>query len=295
VTPAIEAVGLGRRYGQRWAVRDVEVSVTPGAVVGLVGSNGAGKSTLLHLATGLARPSEGAISVFGERPGSSPVALASVGFVAQEAPLYLPLSVGDHLTLGARMNRTWHASDAHQRCRDLGLDPAQRVGDLSGGQRAQLALTLAIAKDPALLLLDEPVANLDPLARRAFLGDLMGLAADGSTIVLSSHLLSDIERVCDHLVVMAAGRIRLAGPIDELLGRHRVITAPRLGDGAPTGCVVVTRTDTPRQTTAVVRTDRSVWDPDWSVTPIGLEGLVLAYLTEPVPPQVRLRSVGGTA
>ena len=225
---AIVAEGLGKRYGRRWALRDCTLEIPDGSVVGLVGANGAGKSTLLHLTVGLLEPTEGSLAVLGGRPGADAAQLAKVGFVAQDAPVYGWLSVADHLRLGAHMNPGWDTAMAGERISRLGLDLAQRAGKLSGGQRSQLALTLAIGKRPELLVLDEPVASLDPLARRTFLADVMELMADRQpTIILSSHLLSDIERVCDHLIVMAEGRVQLAGSVDELLDGHKLLTGPR--------------------------------------------------------------------
>ncbi|MEV5327251.1 ABC transporter ATP-binding protein [Nonomuraea sp. NPDC052634] len=169
MTSVLRAQGLGRRYGRRWALRDCTLDVPAGHVVGLVGPNGAGKSTLLKLACGQLEPSAGAISVLGGRPASTPAQLARVGFVAQDTPVYGGLTVEDHLRLGARLNPRWDQELARERVARLGLDPAHRAGRLSGGQRAQLALTLGLAKRPDLLILDEPVAALDPLARREFL------------------------------------------------------------------------------------------------------------------------------
>ncbi len=183
----VETEQLGKRYRRKWALRDCTLSVPEGRVVGLVGPNGAGKSTLLQLAAGLLSASAGTICVVGGRPGDGPDQLARVGFVAQDTPTYPGLTVAQHLHMGAGMNAGWDSALARTRIDQLGLPPNQRAGSLSGGQRAQLALTLAIAKRPRLLLLDEPVANLDPLARRDFLGDLMGVVATQEvSIVLSS-------------------------------------------------------------------------------------------------------------
>lgn len=295
MTAAIEAVDVGKSYRGRWALRHTSVSVPSGKVVGLVGANGAGKSTLLHLAVGLLQPSEGVIRVLGGRPGSTPAQLAKVGFLAQDAPIYGSLTVADHLELGARLNPSWDRAAAQVRIASVGLDPRQKASGLSGGQRSQLALTLAIGKRPDVLLLDEPVASLDPLARREFLQDLMELAADGLSIVLSSHLIGDLERVCDHLVVLAHGRARLAGDIDDLLAEHRFITAARLRPGQPIAHEVIARTDTARQTTLLVRGDRPVVDPTWSVAPVGLEEMVLAYMAQPVSEQQALRGIRGVA
>ncbi len=218
----IEARELGKRYRSRWALAGCTLSVPAGSIAGLVGPNGAGKSTLLHLVTGLLTRTTGTIQVAGGRPAASGAQLAQVGFVAQDAPVYAGLSVADHLRLGARLNPRWDARLARERIGRVGLDPAQKAGRLSGGQRAQLALTLAVAKRPRLLILDEPVASLDPLARRDFLRDLAEATAEHKlSVVLSSHLVADLERVCDYLIVLAAGRLQVAGTVTELLaGSH---------------------------------------------------------------------------
>jgi ABC-2 type transport system ATP-binding protein len=223
MTAIIEARGLGKRYrGGRWALIDCTLSIPAGHVVGLVGPNGAGKTTLLHLVTGLLAPTAGTIEVGGGRPAASATRLASVGFVAQNTPTYAAFSVADHLRLGAHLNPGWDARLAADRIEKLDLDPAAKAGRLSGGQRAQLALTLAIAKRPELLILDEPVASLDPLARRDFLRDLTSAVAERHvSVVLSSHLVADLEQACDYLVVLAAGQVRLAGEIRGLLAAYR--------------------------------------------------------------------------
>jgi ABC-2 type transport system ATP-binding protein len=222
VDAVIEARDLGKRYGNRWGLADCTLSVPAGHVTGLVGPNGAGKTTLLNLATGMIAPTTGTITVAGGRPAVTPSQLARVGFVAQDAPVYAGFSVADHLKLGAHLNPGWDMQLARARIGKLGLDPAQKAGKLSGGQRAQLALTLAVAKRPELLILDEPVASLDPLARRDFLQDLSEATAERQlSVVLSSHLVADIERTCDYLIVLAAARVQLAGPVADLLARHR--------------------------------------------------------------------------
>lgn len=278
---AIRTDRLGKRYGHRWAVQGCTLTVPSGAVVGLVGANGAGKSTFLHLAVGLLEPTDGSIEVLGNKPPAGPSQLAQVGFVAQDAPVFASLSVDDHLRFGARTNPTWDDAFARQRVVRLGLDPRQRAGKLSGGQRSQLALSLAMAKRPELLLLDEPVSSLDPLARRTFLADLMELMAEQApTVVLSSHLLSDVERVCDHLIVMARGEVRLSGPVEALLAAHKVLTGPRRDIGSmPRGQEVIRATHTDRQTTVLLRTEGPILDPGWSVASIGLEELVLEYMS----------------
>ncbi len=223
MTAVIEAHELGKRYRSRWALAGCTLSVPAGSVAGLVGPNGAGKTTLLHLVTGLLAPTTGTIEVVGARPATSGEQLARVGFVAQDAPVYAGLSITDHLRLGAHLNPRWDARLARDRIARLGLDPRQKAGRLSGGQRAQLALTMAVAKRPQLLILDEPVASLDPLARRDFLRDLAEATAEHQmSVVLSSHLVSDLERACDFLIVLASGRLQLAGPVTELLTAHRL-------------------------------------------------------------------------
>ena len=298
MSAAIEASAVGKRYGRSWALRECTLTVPAGRVVGLVGANGAGKSTLLNLAVGLLQPTEGQITVLGRRPGQDATQLARVGFLAQEVPLYRALSVGDHLRLGAELNPGWDAVIARERIDRVGLDTSQRAGELSGGQRAQLALAVAIGKRPELLILDEPVASLDPLARREFLADLMALAADGLSIVLSSHLLADVERICDHLIVLAAGQVRLAGDVDELLASHKVLTGPRRDpDRQPSDQTVIQQSHTDRQSTLLVHTTQPVLDPSWTVSDVGLEELVLAYMAAPsastraVAPVPTLRSV----
>jgi ABC-2 type transport system ATP-binding protein len=283
VTDVIEAVGLGRRYGRRWALQDCTLTIPAGRVVGLVGANGAGKTTLMHLVVGLLRPSAGAVTLFGQPPASGPGQLGRVGFLAQDAPLYGTLSVGDHLRFGRSLNPAWDDAAATKRIEDLELDRGQRAGQLSGGQRAQLALTLAVSKRPDLLLLDEPVAGLDPLARREFLQGLTETVAERDlSVVLSSHLISDIERVCDYLIVLAASRVRLAGDVHDMLASHRKLTAtPQRAPGSlPADVEVIDTTLTDRENSLVVRTSSPVVDPAWTVTELGLEDLVLAYLSQ---------------
>ncbi|CAL9560616.1 Vitamin B12 import ATP-binding protein BtuD [Streptomyces sp. enrichment culture] len=283
MSAVLRAQGLGKRYKQRWALRNCDLDVPAGRVVGLVGPNGAGKSTLLKLASGMLTPTAGTVEVCGGRPAAGVEQLAKVGFVAQDTPTYSALSVADHLDLGKRLNPTWDDAVARDRVRRLGLDPKQRAGKLSGGQCAQLALTLGIAKRPELLILDEPVAALDPLARREFMQDLMEAVAEHElSVVLSSHLVSDVERTCDHLIVLVDSRVQVAGDIDDLVACHHRLTGPRRDpDTLPSGQHVITASHTDRQTTLVVRTDTAVHDPSWTVSPLGLEDVVLAYMTRP--------------
>jgi ABC-2 type transport system ATP-binding protein len=287
MTAVIETTGLGKRYGRKWALHDCSMVIPEGKVVGLVGPNGAGKTTLLNLAVGLLAPSEGEISVLGGTPGEGPTQLEKVGFVAQETPVYDGLTVAKHLRMGAYLNRHWDNELAERRIGQLDLDPRQKAGSLSGGQRAQLALTLAIARRPELLLLDEPVASLDPLARREFLQSLMEVVAnDGVSVMLSSHLIADLERVCDYLVILMASRVRLFGEVTELVGTHWRLTGPRRDPSSmPSDQSIIEESHTDRQSTFLVRTDRPILDPAWTVMPVTLEDLVLAYLSNPVRPE----------
>jgi ABC-2 type transport system ATP-binding protein len=218
MTPALQTSGLSKRYGYRLALNDCTLSIPAANIVGLVGPNGAGKTTLPNLAVGMLAPTSGTIEVLGGRPASGPAQLARVGFVAQDAPVYAGFSVADHLRFGAHMNPAWDAALARDRIERLGLDPRQRAGKLSGGQRAQLALTLALAKRPKLLILDEPIASLDPLARSEFLRSLAEFTASRQiSVVMSSHLVSDLERICDYLIVLVASRVQVAGPVTDLV------------------------------------------------------------------------------
>lgn len=294
MTAVIETAGLGRRYRRTWALADCTLSVPAGHVVGLVGPNGAGKTTLLTMAAGLLAPTAGQIRVLGAAPGGSPGQLAKVGFLAQDCPVYPALSVADHLRLGARLNPAWDAALAAGRVARLDLGLRQKAGALSGGQRAQLALTMAIAKRPQLLILDEPAASLDPLARREFLADLMEAVAEQElSVVLSSHLLGDLERVCDYLIVLAGSRVRVAGPVDDLLADHHLLTGPRRDPASlPPGLEVVSARHTDVQSTLLVRAAGPVLDPAWTVSGVGLEDLVLAYMSEAAGRRRRDRPAG---
>ena len=282
MTAVLETRGLGKRYRRLWALADCTLSIPAGHVVGLVGPNGAGKTTLLNLATGLLAPTAGTIDVLGGPPLDSPAQLARVGFLAQDAPLYAGLSVADHLALGAHLNPGWDGALARGRIERLDVDPGQKAGKLSGGQRAQLALTLAAAKRPELLILDEPVASLDPLARREFLQDLMEAVAEQDlSVVLSSHLIADLERVCDYLIVLVSSRVRVAGPVEELLATHHLLTGPRRDQATlPAGQEVISASHTDVQSTLLVRTSGPVLDPAWTVSEVGLEDLTLAYMSQ---------------
>lgn len=283
MTAMVRAQGLSKRYGRRWALSECTLEVPAGHVVGLVGPNGAGKTTLLRLAVGQLRPTTGGIEVLGRRP---PTQLSRVGYVAQSTPVYPRLTVEEHLMLGGRLNPRWDMRLARDHIEHAGLDSRQRAGRLSSGQRAQLALTLAVAKRPDLLVLDEPLAALDPLARREFLQALMETAAGaGVSVLISSHAVNDLERICDYLVILVASRVGLAGGIDELLASHHQLIGPRRDPATVPGVQVITARHTERQTTLLVRAPRTVDGPGWAVSGVGLEDLVLAYLKADARPR----------
>jgi ABC-2 type transport system ATP-binding protein len=250
-------------------------------VTALVGPNGAGKTTLLQLAVGLGRPSAGSVRVLGLSPRDDARALLPrVGFVAQEHPLHRRLSVRETITLGRKLNPGWDDAIAFARIEQLGLPFDQKVGRLSGGQQAQVALTLALAKRPELLLLDEPVASLDPLARREFLQSVMEVVAEhGVTVILSSHIVADLERVCDHLVILSHARTQLVGPIDEIVATHRLLVGART-DPATVSRVhdVIRERHTERQTSLLVHSNGHVYDSRWQLHEVDFEEIVLAYL-----------------
>jgi ABC-2 type transport system ATP-binding protein len=283
VSVALATHRLGKHYRRRWALSGCTLEVPAGHVAGLVGPNGAGKTTLLNLAVGLIEPDAGSIMVLDEEVAATSAQLARVGFVAQDTPLYRSLSVAEHLRLGAALNPGWDEALAHARIAQLGLDRTQRAGTLSRGQRAQLALTLAIAKRPELLVLDEPVASLDPLARREFFQGLMEFTAEHEvSVVLSSHVIADLERVCDYVILLADGRVQLTGEVDELLAGHRRLSGPRRDSARlPASVQVIEQSHTNRQSTLLVRTEEPIVDPTWSVEEVGLEDIVLAYMSPP--------------
>ncbi|HKC78431.1 MAG TPA: ABC transporter ATP-binding protein [Gaiellaceae bacterium] len=281
MTAALEARGLGRRYGSQWALRDCTLEIPRGSVTALVGPNGAGKTTLLRLAVGLTRPNAGSVRVFGLDPREQAAeALPRVGFLAQEHPLFAGFTVQEMLRAGRELNPGWDDEAARERIAELELPLRKKVRHLSGGQRAQVALTLALAKRPELLLLDEPVASLDPLARREFLQSVVEAVAERElAVVLSSHILADLERVCDHLVILAHGRTQLVGPIEEIVASHRLLTGPR-DEAAEVSRLheVVRESHAERQTTLLVRANGHVYDSQWTVHDLDLEEIVLAYL-----------------
>ena len=296
VDSAVQTIGAGHRYGKFWALRECTLSLPAGSITAVVGPNGAGKTTLLNMLVGLLPATEGQLRVVGARPTSKPEFLAQVGFVAQDCPLYKEFSVADLLRFGRRMNPRWDDTLARSRLTAAEVPFRRRAGQLSGGQRAQLALALAVAKRPQLLLLDEPLASLDPLARREFLKTLMASAtATGITVVMSSHLIGELARVCDHLVVIRDGHVRLAGELDQLLSEHHwVAGSPEQTTKLPTGVDVLSQSHHERHNTLLVRTQQPLLNPALTVTPVDLEELVLAYLepANPTPDAVTAREAG---
>jgi len=320
MTGVIETSGLTKRYRRVTALSDCTISVPQGRISGLVGENGAGKTTLLRLLAGLAAPTEGRATVLGGAPRQDLAYLAEIGFLAQEIPLYRRLTAQEHIGFGAHLNPRWDGESVRARLAGLKIPLDRPVGALSGGQRAQVALALTLAKRPALLLLDEPLAALDPLARRDFLAALAEAVAakgdseegverawgggrgagGGLTVLLSSHLIADIERVCDHLILLAGSRVQLCGDIDTLLAQHRVLTGPHKDTTAIARTHAIVREDsTARQTTLLVKLNGPVTDPAWAVEEANLEEIVLGYMSQDSPghsagPQAaRLSAVGG--
>jgi ABC-2 type transport system ATP-binding protein len=279
----IEASGLGKRYGSTWALRECALAIPAGHVAALVGPNGAGKTTLLNLAVGLAEPSAGVVTVLGGLPAGSPAALDGIAFVAQDKPLYKNLSAADMLHLTRNLNRRFDQGYAQARLGELGIPLTRKAGRLSGGQQAQLALTLALARRPRLLVLDEPVAMLDPVARHDFMATVLtAMADDGVSVVLSSHVLAELERVADYLILMSRGRVQVTGRIEELLASHRVLTGPAAEAASYAGRPVVHLRRGEVQAHLLVRaTADDPVPPGWEAHPVGLEELVLAYLREP--------------
>ena len=280
MTAAISAKGLVRKFGRVTALDGCTLEVPAGSVTGLVGTNGAGKSTLLAIAATLLEPDAGELRVLGLDPARQQKELLPlIGYVAQERPLYQDWPVGDMLEFGRRTNRVWDGRGARERLARYGVPLDRRVYELSGGQQAQVALTLAIGKRPKVLLLDEPAAALDPLARHSFNQSLMEeVAESGVTVLIASHGLPDLERVCDRLILLAGGRVQLAQNLDELVASHRRLVGPRSAD-LPAGAVVVAASHTDRQTTLVVRGGGS--DTGWEPHPLSLQDIVLAYLANP--------------
>ena len=284
--PALRTTRLGKRYGPLWGLRDCTLSIPPGAIVGLVGPNGAGKTTLLEMIIGLRTPTDGQIEVFGHAAHANAAeSLARVGYVAQNHPLYPDFTVADMLHLGQAMNPNWDMGMAGARMEALDIPLKRKIKTLSGGQQAQVSLAMVLAKRAPLLLLDEPVASLDPVARLEFMREVMAqVAGGGPTVIIASHVVAELERFCDWLVVLTHGHVQLAGPVDELLEGHQVLTVPRTTSDADLPGTAIHRTDSDRHSSVVLRTSPAAAappHPGWQSEAVGFEQLVMAYLLRP--------------
>jgi ABC-2 type transport system ATP-binding protein len=283
---AIETQALGKRYGRTWALRDCTLTIPEGHLAAVVGPNGAGKTTLLNMVVGLTPPTTGNLSVLGGIAAGSPAALDGIAFVAQDMPLYRSLSVADMLHLTRNLNWGFDTAYAHNRVRDLGIIEKHKVGKLSGGQQAQLALTLALARHPRLLVLDEPTAPLDPIARHDFMATVMtAMSEDGLSVLLSSHGLAELERVADYLVLITRGEVRLDGTVDELIAQHRLMTGPA-GQPPDAGWEVIHSSRGGAQQHLLVRlaAPTEPESPGWQAHPVHVEELAMAYLREALTP-----------
>lgn len=279
---AIETKGLGKRYRSFWALKDCSINVPKGSVSALVGPNGAGKTTLLKLLVSLSRASEGSAVVLSQSPSQSPEYLSEIGYLAQEIPMYTRLNAKEHIAMGQHLNDNWDSQLATKRLDELAIPLDRPVGKLSGGQRAQVALGLALAKKPKLLLLDEPVAALDPLARIDFLKSLAQAVTDAEgelTVVMSSHLLADLERVCDHIVILASGETQLCEDIETALKSHKLLVGVRKEAIESDKYTIIQQSHTARETTLLVRlNDVKYHDPHWHVRDVDTEEIALAYM-----------------
>jgi ABC-2 type transport system ATP-binding protein len=282
MTAALETVGLGRRYRSNWGLRDCSLTVRESSITGLVGPNGAGKSTLLRLAAGLSRPTTGSVRIFGEEVDPNGTDhLARIGYFDQLRPLYGSFTVEEMLAFGRRLNNTWDDEAARGWLAEFDIPLGRKIGKLSLGQQAQVSLAVCLGKRPDLLLLDEPVAALDPLARRQLLQTLLGSVAErGTTVFLSSHIVSELEPVCDELIILSSARVQTSGTIEGLLAGHRLLVGPRV-DNEPIGVGIVSSSATARQSTLLVRGAPPDIGPGWQVLEPSLEEIVLAYLANP--------------
>jgi ABC-2 type transport system ATP-binding protein len=289
---AVQTSGLGKRYGRTWALQDCSFRLPEGRVAALVGPNGAGKSTLLRMLAGISTPSAGEISLLGRSPGTqSAEILARIGYLDQDRPLYQGFRVSEMLRFGRELNPRWVEARARRHLDELAIPLESRIGKLSGGQQAQVALTMCLAKRPELLLLDEPVAALDPLARDDLMHILLQTVVDdGATVLLSSHAIADLATVCDYVIILSASRIQLADELDTVLAGHRMLVGPAgTGPVMPAGATVVSSVTTGRQSTMIVRSEPPVTDPAWQVIEPSLDEIVIAYLRARSRPGPRAR------
>jgi ABC-2 type transport system ATP-binding protein len=241
-TAPLRVERISKRFGKswrpgRWALRDVDLTLPKGSVTALVGPNGAGKTTLIRIAMAFERPNAGHVQVEGVDPWRHRTeALRRVGYVPQTPAVYRGLSVEDHLAMAKSLRHDFDTDLARRRLEQLGIPLDQRADTLSGGQAAQLGLAIALGTRAGLLLLDEPLANLDPLARREFIHVLLeAIRADGSTALLSSHIVTDVEEACDRVVILGAGNVLLDCPLEEARQGHRLTE----GDASPAGAAEV--------------------------------------------------------
>jgi ABC-2 type transport system ATP-binding protein len=280
-TPVLETVGLTKRFGRKWGLRDCTLSIPLGKVAALVGPNGAGKSTLLRMAAGLSRPTSGMIKVLGEIPGHDNAALLQrVGYLDQERPLYRGFRVDEMFRFGEGTNPTWNMATAHNYVDQLGISLRDRVDNLSGGQRAQVALTMCLAKQPELLILDEPAAALDPVAREDLLRLLMReVAENGTTVVLSTHALGDVGSICDYLVILSHSKVVLADDLEFVAESHRLLSAsPSSAQALPEGVTVIDTRTSSRDVTYLVRLTLPIVEGVWQITEPTMDEIMMAYL-----------------
>jgi ABC-2 type transport system ATP-binding protein len=279
---AIKASGLGKQYGSFWALKNCDIALPKGSVSALVGPNGAGKTTLLKLLASLNKPSSGQVAVLGSSPEQTAAYLSTVGYLAQDVPLYKHVSAAGHFAIGAHMDTQWDNDLAVSRLNELNIPLNKPVGKLSGGQRAQVGLAMALAKKPKVLLLDEPVAALDPLARIEFLTSLTQAVTDAEgelTIIMSSHLLADLERICDHVIILASGQTQLCDDIDQVLQTHMLLVGPRTKDTANHAYTIIKESHAASQTHLLVRlNDPKFHSPQWHMQEVDIEEIVLAYM-----------------
>ena len=278
-TPALDTIGLGKRYGHVWGLRDCTFDIPSGRIAALVGPNGSGKSTLLRMAAGITRPTTGHVRVFGHSPAKQgEEVLRRIGYLDQERPLYRSFKVSEMLRFGKKLNRNWDSATARQYLAELNIPIESRVGNLSVGQQAQVAVTMCLAKRPELLLLDEPVAALDPLARESLMQVLLSaVVRDGTTVLLSSHAIADLAMVCDYLIILSASRVSLADDLDYVLASHRLLVGAR-DASPPAGADVIAARHTERQADLLVRVKEPIGDTAWRVEEPTLEEIVIAYL-----------------
>ncbi|MER7988564.1 ABC transporter ATP-binding protein [Streptomyces noursei] len=292
---AIEAEDLGKQYRRRWALQECSFRLPAGRVCAMVGPNGAGKSTFLGIAARLIEPSAGSLRLCGV-PIGEPAVLKRVAYLAQNKPLYPRFTVAETLRLGRELNPRWDQAVAERIVRSGNVPLDARVGTLSGGQRTRVAFAVAFGKRPELLLLDEPMSDLDPLARDELSGLLMAEVAEhGTTVLMSSHMLAEVEEMCDYLLVLAGGRLRMAGPTDALVPAHMLVTGRAVGDRVPAELTerhtVVESRVSGRQFSALIRPEGPLpthsgapGDAPWDAMPPSLEEILLACMRSPDAP-----------